>query len=97
MSLGEFDIIGRYFAKHDLRRDVLLGVGDDAAVMDVPQGRKLVVAMDTVVEGVHFPVTTAARIRVFRIASRCVGLLTSCVQPDTPSPRKLAVSRLSSG
>lgn len=60
MSLGEFDIIGRYFAKHDLRRDVLLGVGDDAAVMDVPQGRKLVVAMDTVVEGVHFPVTTAA-------------------------------------
>jgi len=60
MSLGEFDIIGRYFAKHDSRRDVLLGVGDDAAVMDVPPGRKLVVAMDTVVEGVHFPAATAA-------------------------------------
>jgi len=60
MSLGEFDIIGRYFAKHDLRRDVLLGVGDDAAVMDVPPGRKLVVAVDTVVEGVHFPAATAA-------------------------------------
>lgn len=60
MSLGEFDIIGRYFARHDSRRDVLLGVGDDAAVMDVAAGRKLVVAMDTVVEGVHFPAATAA-------------------------------------
>lgn len=60
MSLGEFDIIGRFFAQHDSRRDVLLGVGDDAAVMDVPPGRKLVVAMDTIVEGVHFPAGTAA-------------------------------------
>jgi thiamine-monophosphate kinase len=56
MSLGEFDIIARYFASHDHRADVLLGVGDDAAVLDVNgQGRRLVVAIDTIVEGVHFP------------------------------------------
>jgi len=60
MSLGEFDIIARYFAKHDSRRDVLLGVGDDAAVVDAPAGHKLVVAMDTIVEGVHFPIGTDA-------------------------------------
>ncbi|HEY0681865.1 MAG TPA: thiamine-phosphate kinase [Steroidobacter sp.] len=54
MSLGEFDIIARYFARKSTRGDVLLGVGDDAAVLDVQPGRKLVVAMDTIVEGVHF-------------------------------------------
>jgi thiamine-monophosphate kinase len=56
MSLGEFDIIARYFANHDHRADVLLGVGDDAAVLDVGGAeRRLVVAVDTIVEGVHFP------------------------------------------
>ena len=56
MSLGEFDIIARYFASHDHRADVLLGVGDDAAVLDVrAPDRRLVVAIDTIVEGVHFP------------------------------------------
>jgi thiamine-monophosphate kinase len=56
MSLGEFDIIARYFANHDHRADVLLGVGDDAAVLCVSgEERRLVVAIDTIVEGVHFP------------------------------------------
>jgi len=58
---GEFEIIARYFSRHSPRRDVLLGVGDDAAVLQVPADRRLVAAMDTVVEGVHFPVGTAAR------------------------------------
>jgi len=62
MSLGEFDIIARYFARPGKggRKDVLLGIGDDAAVVDSHPGRKLVVAMDTIVEGVHFPVDTDA-------------------------------------
>lgn len=60
MSLGEFDIIARYFARKNERGDVLLGIGDDAAVLDTQPGRKLVVAMDTIVEGVHFPVDTDA-------------------------------------
>ena len=62
MSLGEFDIIARYFTRpdHGGRSDVLLGIGDDAAVVDAQAGRKLVVAMDTVVDGVHFPVNTDA-------------------------------------
>ena len=60
MSLGEFDIIARYFARKSTRSDVLLGIGDDAAVLDSQPGRKLVVAMDTIVEGVHFLVETDA-------------------------------------
>ena len=60
MALGEFDIIARYFAHHDRSPGVLLGVGDDAAVLEARNDRNLVVAMDTIVEGVHFPVGTDA-------------------------------------
>jgi thiamine-monophosphate kinase len=55
MSLGEFELIARYFARESARSDIRLGIGDDAAVLDVRADRKLVVAMDTIVEGVHFP------------------------------------------
>lgn len=36
------------------RDDVRLGIGDDAAVLAVPPGMELAVAVDTMVEGVHF-------------------------------------------
>ena len=36
------------------RDDVRLGIGDDAAVLAVPAGQELAVAIDTLVEGVHF-------------------------------------------
>ncbi len=54
MALGEFDLIARYFSRPGRRRDVLLGVGDDAALLQVPPGRALVAATDTLVEGRHF-------------------------------------------
>ena len=56
VSLGEFELIDRFFRNRGARRaDVALGVGDDAAVIDVPPGKRLVAATDTLVEGVHFP------------------------------------------
>lgn len=54
MPLGEFDLIARYFSRSTSRRDVLLGVGDDAALLEVPADRELVAATDTLVEGRHF-------------------------------------------
>ena len=42
------------------RADVRLGIGDDAALLAVPAGQELAVAIDTLVEGVHFPHGTAA-------------------------------------
>jgi thiamine-monophosphate kinase len=42
------------------RDDVRLGIGDDAAVLAVPAGQELVVAIDSLVDGVHFPRGTAA-------------------------------------
>lgn len=59
MSLGEFDIIERFFSRRSRRADVIVGVGDDGAVLDVPARSCLVAAIDTLVEGVHFPSGTA--------------------------------------
>lgn len=41
--------------------DVLLGIGDDAAVVKMPAGKSLVTCTDTLVSGVHFPAGTPAR------------------------------------
>lgn len=39
----------------------VLGIGDDAAVLEAPPGKQLVVCTDALVEGVHFPPGTPAR------------------------------------
>ena len=60
MALSEFELIKRYFAaRGPIRSDVVLGVGDDGALLEVPAGNELVVTVDTLVAGVHFPVATA--------------------------------------
>jgi thiamine-monophosphate kinase len=51
--IGEFDIIARYFTRATRDSDVVLGVGDDAAVLAVDG--LMAVTVDTLVEGVHFP------------------------------------------
>jgi thiamine-monophosphate kinase len=51
--IGEFEIVARYFTRATADRDVVLGVGDDAAVLAIDG--HLVVTVDTLVAGVHFP------------------------------------------
>ena len=54
--MGEFELIDRFFAKLGaMRPDVLLGVGDDAALLVAPPAEVLALCVDTLVEGVHFP------------------------------------------
>lgn len=54
--MNEFELIRQFFsAKSPHCDDVVLGVGDDAAVLQVPDGMELVATVDTQVEGVHFP------------------------------------------
>lgn len=61
MSVSEFDIIRRYFDRQTpARPDILKGIGDDAALLIPPVNYDLTVAIDTLVEGIHFPVTTSA-------------------------------------
>jgi thiamine-monophosphate kinase len=59
MPIAEFDLISRYFSQaFPKRSDVILGIGDDAALCTIPSNMQLVIAIDTLVEGVHFPLTT---------------------------------------
>lgn len=56
-ELGEFELIRRFFlAPSAARRNsgVILGIGDDAALLDLPKGTDLVVSVDTIVSGRHF-------------------------------------------
>lgn len=55
----EFDLIARIRQRAAIRSDVILGIGDDAALLCVPPGKQLVVAMDTLNAGVHFPADIA--------------------------------------
>lgn len=73
MSLSEFDIIRQFFRTDALcfpRPGVELGVGDDAAVIKVPDGQSLVMSMDMLIADVHFPATAAAE----HVASRALGV-----------------------
>ena len=60
-ATGEFALIARYLQRVGAARsDVVLGVGDDAALLHPPADQQLVVAMDALVSGVHYPAETAA-------------------------------------
>jgi len=59
--LTEFELIQQYFAQIGRQRDdVVVGVGDDAAVCSVPGNHELVVTTDLLIAGVHFPDNTPA-------------------------------------
>ncbi len=52
--IGEFDLIRRFFSSTAATPGVAVGIGDDAAVLRVPEGCDLVAAVDTIVESRHF-------------------------------------------
>lgn len=58
--MDEFEIIRRFFTPDKETDSVIVGVGDDGAVLRPDPGRDLVSVLDTLVEGVHFPPTTHA-------------------------------------
>jgi thiamine-monophosphate kinase len=52
---SEFSVIQQYFSGRPRRRaDVVLGIGDDCALLAVPAGKILAVSLDMLVENVHF-------------------------------------------
>jgi len=62
MTTAEIELIERHFTRRGyLRADVLQGVGDDAAVLDASGDGSLVLSVDTLVDGVHFPAEFDAR------------------------------------
>lgn len=53
--MDEFELINRFFTRASADPDVLLGVGDDGAIVRPAAGRELVIVADSLVDGVHFP------------------------------------------
>ncbi|KRG69454.1 thiamine-monophosphate kinase [Stenotrophomonas terrae] len=60
MSLDEFGLIERIRRRTGARADIVLGIGDDAALLQPAPGQQLVVTTDTLNIGVHFPAETPA-------------------------------------
>ncbi len=51
----EFDLIQTYFSQlTPLNQNVTCGIGDDAAILNIPTNKQLVVSVDTLVEEIHF-------------------------------------------
>ena len=55
MAISEFGLIERFFNQQTCKNsNIRLGIGDDCALLSVPDGYELAVTTDTMVENVHF-------------------------------------------
>ena len=84
--LSEFDLIRNYFeglSSHshefdsvnqaELNKIVQLGIGDDCALIDPPDGMSLCISMDTMVEAVHFPLNAPAEKVGYRVLAAALS------------------------
>lgn len=54
MAIGEFSLIKKYFSTFDQGTNIVLGIGDDCALVDVKENHHLAITTDTLNEGIHF-------------------------------------------
>ncbi len=87
---GEFDLIDLIRRRVKQRSDVALGIGDDAALLTVPNDQYLVVSTDTLNKGVHFPEDTAPEDIGYK--SLAVNLSDLAAMGATPAWASLAIS-----
>lgn len=60
--MKEFDLIRNYFTEQVVKRkDVVLGIGDDCALVVPAEHQHIAITTDTLVSGVHFPENTSPR------------------------------------
>lgn len=76
--MKEFELIKQVFQSSVMantaeRDDILLGIGDDCAQVMLPQGQSLVLSMDTLVEGRHFPFGADPVDIGYRAVATCVS------------------------
>ena len=67
--MDEFELIRRYFTRDAHAADVIVGIGDDGAVLSPEPGTEQVQVIDTMVEGVHFPSDVAAADIGYRVVA----------------------------
>lgn len=69
IPVNEFELIRRYFTRDAQASDVIVGIGDDGAVLRPEPGMHQVQVIDTMVEGVHFPSSMAAADIGYRVVA----------------------------
>lgn len=88
--MDEFGLIRRYFTQHECPADVVVGVGDDGAVLVPAPGKQQVQVIDTLVEGVHFPSNVPAVDVGYRVVA--VNLSDIAAMGATPRWMTLALT-----
>ena len=83
---AEFDAIRDMLARWG---SIAVGIGDDAAVIDIPRGDKLVVSVDAAVEGRHF---REGWLTPREIGSRAVAAALSDLAAMAATPRGILLS-----
>ncbi|MDX1627236.1 MAG: thiamine-phosphate kinase [Fulvivirga sp.] len=59
-EIGEFGLIDKIAEKANMtHKESVLGIGDDAAIIDQPEGKQMVLTTDMLLEGVHFDLSYA--------------------------------------
>ncbi len=94
--MDEFELIERIVARlRDVAggRGVVVGPGDDAAVLEVPNGHQLVVSTDTLVAGRHYPAGACAD----AIGYRSLAVATSDLAAMGAEPAFATVSLTAEG
>ena len=63
MAIAEFNLIDQFFTRPAEGKNIHLSIGDDCALLSVPEGYELAITVDTMVENVHFfPDVTAEQL-----------------------------------
>lgn len=86
--MDEFELIRRFFVDARPAERVLLGIGDDGAVLEPAQGSSLVAVVDTLIESVHFPKGFAAA----DLGYRCVAVNLSDIAAMGATPRWMTLA-----
>ena len=91
---SEFDIIREYFNQPGLGavpgEIVRLGIGDDCALLSVPEDMELALSMDTLVEKIHFPEDAPPGLLAWR--ALCVNLSDLAAMGAKPAGFTLSLS-----
>ena len=67
--VDEFALIRRYFDRKVGAPDIVAGIGDDGAIIAPARGKHQVQVIDTLVEGVHFPLAANASDIGYRVVA----------------------------
>ena len=87
--MKEFSVIDKFFKGISYqRKDVVIGIGDDCAITQIPEGQSLATTTDTLISGVHFLADTPAH----AIAQKAVAVNLSDLAAMGAEPAWLSLS-----